>query len=58
MDEKDDLVLDIVPVSSQYSVMQLDGNSCCGDVVKKASRDRDNILDQIYAKRNLLVLFS
>ena len=35
-----------------YSVMQSDGNSFCGDVVsdsfKKASRDEDNILDQVY----------
>ena len=37
-----------------YSVMQSDGNSFCGDValdsinINKASRDEDNILEQIY----------
>ena len=35
--------------------MQSDGNSFCGDVVMDsvhtASRDKDNILDQIYKKQ-------
>ena len=39
----------------QYSVMQSDGNSFCGDVVlnsfDKASRDKDNILDQVYKSK-------
>ena len=43
---------------SNYSVMQSDGNSFCGDVVldsfNKASRDEDNILDQIYKKQKCL----
>ena len=38
-----------------YSVMQSDGNSVCGDAVlnsfNKASRDEDNILDQIYIEQ-------
>ena len=37
-----------------YSLMQSDGNIFCGDVVlysfNKASRDEENILDQIYIK--------
>ena len=38
-----------------YSVMQSDGNSFCGDVVldsfNKASRDENNILDQMYKSK-------
>ena len=38
-----------------YSVMQSHGNSFCGDVVlisfNKASRDDDNILDQVYKSK-------
>ena len=38
-----------------YSVMQSDENSFCGDVVfdsfNKASRDKDNNLDQIYISK-------
>ena len=38
-----------------YSVMQSDGNSFCGDVISdsfnKASKDEDNILEQIYKKQ-------
>ena len=38
-----------------YSVMQSDRKSFCGDVVSdnfnKASRDDDNILDQIYTSK-------
>ena len=38
-----------------YGVMQSDGNSLCGDVIlnsfNKASRDEDNILDQVYESK-------
>ena len=38
-----------------YSVMQSDGNIFCGDVVldsfNEASRDEDNILDQVYKSK-------
>ena len=41
--------------SSTYTVMQSDGNNFCGDVVsysfKKASRDEDNLLYQIYKSK-------
>ena len=40
---------------STYSVMQSDGHSFCGDVVlnsfNKASRDEDNILDQVWKSK-------
>ena len=39
--------------------MQSDGNSFCGDVVSnsfnKASRDEDNILDQVYESKYVLI---
>ena len=38
-----------------YSVMQSDGNNICGNVVfnsfNKASRDKDNTLDQVYKSK-------
>ena len=41
--------------------MQSDGNSFCGDVVldsfNNASRDEDNILDQIYASKYVRIIF-
>ena len=44
-----------------YSVMQSDGNSFCGDVISdtfnKASRDEDNILELIYKKKYVYVIF-
>ena len=39
--------------------MQSDGNSFCGDVVlnsfNKSSRDEDNILDQVYQSKYVLI---
>ena len=46
-------------IDTLYSVMQSDGNRFCGDVVlnsfKKASRDEDNILDQVYKSKNVRI---
>ena len=43
------------PVRPYYSVVLLDGNSFCGDVVldsfNEASQNKDNILDQIYISK-------
>ena len=52
-------------MSTVVSVMQSDGNSFCGDVVwdsfYKASRDKENILDQKYQSkyvRNIITKIS
>ena len=43
-----------------YSVIKSDGNSFCGDVVfdsfNKTSRDENNVLDQIYKSKHVLVI--
>ena len=49
------LVLKSLLVEGTYSVMKSVGNRFCGDVVlesfNKASRDKENILDQIYKSK-------
>ena len=47
--------------TSAGSVMQSDGNSVGGDVVfdsfNKTTRDKDNILDQIYRSKYVRIIF-